>query len=121
MFDVQIMSGFSAFHVQVKKYWTKFADQYFQKQLISLAVNWWKIKTCNDNSNSAPIALLNSGILNYDCLLLLYSQSKELDFSFDLMFKSYVFVCKLNLSGKKPAMIDLAHLVYIYGFKSRSL
>ena len=64
LFDVQIMSAFSAFHVQVKKYFAKFADRYFQKQFISLAVNWWKIKTCNDNSNSAPIALLIFRILN---------------------------------------------------------
>lgn len=52
----------------------------------------------------------------------IHSQSKELSFIFDLILKkSNVFVCKLTVFGKNPAMIDLALLVYLHDFKLRLL
>ena len=80
-----------------------------------------KIKNWNDSSNSLLnyLAYLQSFKLRLPPFAI-HSQSKELSFIFDVVFK-FCFRLQIKSFVRKPTMIDLAHLVYLYDFKSNWL
>ena len=78
-------------------------------------------KNWNDSSNSLLdyLAYLQSFKLRLPPFAI-HSQSKELSLIFDVVFK-FCFRLQIKSFVRKPAMIDLAHLVYLYDFKSNWL